>query len=63
MLKKIAALLQRKPFPVPKEEIVEIVSLSEKPKKPVLKKATTRKPVAKKATKVAKKTTKKKNAI
>jgi len=61
MLKKIAALLQRKPFPVPKEEIVEIVSLSEKPKKPALKKATTRKPVAKKATKVAKKTTKKKN--
>jgi len=66
MLKKIAALLQRKPFPVPKEEIVEIVSLSEEPKKPTLKKATTRKPVvkktvAKKATKVAKKPTKKKN--
>jgi len=65
MLKKIAALLQRKPFPVPKEETVEITSLSEeiKPKKkPALKKATTRKPAAKKvATKVAKKTIKKKN--
>jgi len=66
MLKKIAALLQRKPFLVPKEEIVEIVSLSEEPKKPTLKKATTRKPAVKKAvakitTKVAKKPTKKKN--
>jgi hypothetical protein len=67
MLKKIAALLQRKPFPVPKEEIVEVVSLSEKPKplkKLALKKATTRKPVTKNpAAKVAvKKTAKKKNA-
>lgn len=66
MLKKIAALLTRKPFPVPKEEIIEIVSLSELLKKPTLKKATTRKPiakkvVAKKATKVAKKKTKPKN--
>jgi histone H1/5 len=76
MLKKISALLTRKPFPAPKEEIMEIVSLSEplkkptlkKPtlKKPTLKKATTRKPAAKKvvakvATKVAKKKTKPKN--
>lgn len=65
MLKKIAALLTKKPFPVPKEEIMEIVSLSEPLKKPALKKATTRKPiakkvVAKKATKVAKKATVKK---
>jgi len=65
MLKKIAALLTRKPFPVPREEVMEIVSLSESLKKPTLKKATTRKPiakkvVAKKATKVAKKATVKK---
>jgi len=67
MLKKIAALLQRKPFPAPKEEVMEVVSLSEKLKKPILKKATTRKPAVKKtvvkvATKVAKKKTKPKNA-
>ena len=59
MLKKIAALLQRKPFPVPEEELLEITSLSEEPKKPALKKASTRKPAAKKV--AAKKTTKKKN--
>ena len=64
MLKKIAALLTKKPFPAPKEEIMEIVSLSKplKKKKPVLAKATTRKPAAKKvaAKKTAKKTPKKK---
>jgi len=60
MLKKIAALLTRKPFPVPREEVMEVVSLSEPLKKPALKKATTRKPAAKKATTVAKKTTVKK---
>ena len=62
MLKKIAALLTKKPFPAPKEEIMEIVSLSKPLKKPILKKATTRKPAAKKvaAKKTAKKTPKKK---
>ena len=58
MLKKLAALLQRKPFPVPKEELVEIISLSEEPKKPTLKKATTRKPATKKV--AVKKTSSKK---
>ena len=62
MLKKLAALLQRKPFPVPQEELIEISSLTDKVKKPTLKKATTRKPAVKKvATKVTKKTIKKKN--
>jgi len=66
MLKKLAALLQKRPFPAPKEEVVEISSLSEQPKKPSLKKATTRKApvkktVAKNATTVAKKKTKPKN--
>ena len=71
MLKKIAALLTRKPFPAPKEEVVEVVSLSEKPKKPTVKKATTRdtkkviakvtKSVAKKV--AAKKTVKKKYVV
>ena len=54
MLKKLAALLQRKPFPIPAEDLVEITSLSEQPKKPILKKATTRKPATKKvASKIA----------
>jgi topoisomerase IA-like protein len=63
IIQKICALLKR---PVITEEVVEIISLSEKPKRPTLKKATTRKAPAKKvpakkvvAKKVVKKQTKK----
>lgn len=72
MFKTICALLRKKPV---EAQLMEVTSLSEKPKlpafpfkqKPVLKKATTRKPtvkkiVAKVAKKVAKKKTKPKNA-
>jgi topoisomerase IA-like protein len=63
IIQKICALLKR---PIIIEETVEIISLSEKPRKPTLKKATTKKAPVKKvpakkvvAKKVVKKTTKK----